>query len=357
MRSSKIDRALYGPSLFEVTLGAVLSVLLGAALAVVFMILKPVIVVKDPPKEEERVQGATYFVQGSTDASRSRQWIRKRQMLIDGTPGMIAFSEEELNSWLSSGAPKKDKKPTKPAAKPATPPKPGAPKQAPAAEPAEELLVLETPNVRIRDSVFQIGFPGSLNIWTFSLPIVLQSQGGFEKIDDIWMFKPSTFLLGSMPLHRIPGFTDELARRFASGGFIPEDALNSWKRVSNVALEGKALKITIPAPNAVAPEPVAPAAAPVDTPKPAVETTSAPTSSSSAAPASPAVEAPAPTSPSATEPAPTPAPISEPATAAPATPTTTETQGPAPTSGPTPAPAPSTEPAPASAPTSGTTGT
>lgn len=354
MRSSKIERALYGPSLFEVTLGAVLSVLLGAALAVVFMILKPVIVVKDPPKEEDRVQGAVYFVQGSADASRSRQWIRKRQMLIDGTPGVIAFSEEELNSWLSSGAPKKDKKPAKSAAKPATPPKPGAPKQAPEPEPAEDLLVLETPNVRIRDSVFQIGFPGSLNIWTFSLPIVLQSQGSFEKVDDLWMYKPNTFFLGSMPLHRIPGFTEEVVRRFTSSGFIPEDALNSWKRVSDVALEGKALKITIPAPNATAPEPAATTSAPAEAPKPTAEPTSAPTQAPSAAPASPGPEAPAPAPSSSTQPATTPAPAA------------TETHDSTPTSGPTPAqapattPAPTTEPAaptPTPAPAAGTPGT
>lgn len=276
MRSSQIDRALYGPSLFEVTFGAVLSVLLGVVLATAFMVLKPVLVVKELPKEDDRVQGSVYFVQGSTDASRSRQWMRKRQMLMEGTPGEIAFSEEELNSWLSSGAPKKDKKPAKAAPKPAAPGKPGAAKPAEAETP-EDLLVLETPNVRIRDSIFQVGVPGSLNLFSFSLPVVLQSQGSFEKVNEVWTFKPSTFYLGSMPLHRIPGFTDQVVKRLMSSSLVPEDALASWKRVSEVTVEGKALKITIPAAAAV-PNPT-PAPAPA-VPEPTPAPTSAPTTTS-----------------------------------------------------------------------------
>ncbi len=257
MRSSKIDRALYGPSLFEVTFGAILSALLGAVLAVGFMILKPVEVAKEPPKEEERVQGAVYFLEGNVDPSRSRQWIRKRQMLLEGTAGEIAFSEEELNAWFSAGIPAKAKKPApRPTPKSATPGKAAA--QSPAEE--EDLLVLETPNVRIRDSIFQVGVPGNLNLIVTSFPVVLQSQGIFEKIDDTWMFKPSAIYLGSMPLHRIPGFTDQLVKRLMSSSLIPEDALASWKRVERVAVDGKALKITFPTPVAPAPEAAEPAA-------------------------------------------------------------------------------------------------
>jgi len=294
------------------------------------------------------VQGAVYFVQGSADASRSRQWMRKRQMLLEGTPGEIAFSEEELNSWLSSGAPKKDKKPARAVSKPTTPAKPGAPKAAPPAEIPEDLLVLETPNVRIRDSIFQIGVPGSLNLLTFSLPIVLQSQGNFEKSGDVWVFKPSTFYLGSMPLHRIPGFTDQVVKRLMSSSLVPEDALASWKRVSEVAVDGKALKITIPAVAAPAPAAVESATPETHAPPPAPAPTSAPaagvsTTSETPAPAS------APTSSSAaveSAPPETRAPVPA-STSAPAAgePTTPEIHAPAPapeSATPTPAPAPAT---------------
>lgn len=241
MNNSKIERALYGPSLFEVTLGALLSIALGVVLAFVFLVLKPVVVAKELPKEEERVQGQVYFLEGSKDLTRGRQWMRKRQMLMDGTAGEIALSEEELNAWFAAGAPKKPEKkpaPKPPAGKAGTPP--------PAEEIPEELLVLDVPNFRIRDSVFQVGVPGNLNLISFSLPVIIQARGTFEKAADMWVFKPSSLYLGSMPLHRIPGLTDILMKRVVSSGFLPEDALAGWKRVSDVSLDGKQIKLTIP---------------------------------------------------------------------------------------------------------------
>lgn len=245
MKNSKIDRALYGPSLFEVTLGALLSVSLGAVVAFVFLVLKPVVVAKEMPHEEERVQGTVYFLEGSKDPTRGRQWLRKRQLLMDGTAGEIALSEEELNAWFAAGSKQPDKKPApKPVAKPPAG-KPGAPAQAPAEEP-EDLLVLDVPNFRIRDGVLQVGIPASLNLLSLSLPVVLQAQGKFEKGDDMWLYKPNVLYLGSMPLHKIPGFSDLLIKRVLRSGALPDDVLAGWKRVSQVAVDGKQLKLTIP---------------------------------------------------------------------------------------------------------------
>lgn len=247
MKNSKIERALYGPSLFEVTLGALLSVTLGVVLAFVFLVLKPVVVAKEMPKEEEKMQGAVYFLEGSKDPTRGRQWLRKRQLLMDGTPGEIALAEEELNAWFSAGSKQSEKKPAaKPAAKPA-PAKPGTPPQAaPVAEVPEELLVLDVPNFRIRNGVLQVGIPATLNVLTLSMPVVLQAQGSFEKGEAMWLYKPTVLYLGSMPLHRIPGFTDLLTKRVLRSGLVPDDAIAGWKRVSQVAVDGKVVKLTIP---------------------------------------------------------------------------------------------------------------
>lgn len=248
MKSSKIERALYGPSLFEVTLGALLSISLGVALGAVFLILKPVMVVKEKelPKEEDRVQGAVYYVEGLNDAARGRQWVRKRQLLLEGPPGEIAFYEEELNQWLSSGSPKH------PAKKPATPPpaKPPAPGQKGPAQPAQadetpqELLAAETPNIRIRDGVFQVGVPASLNVMSLSLPVVVQAQGDFVKDGDVWTFNPSTLYLGSLPLHRVPGLSAKLSRWIVNANVSPDDLANVSKRVAQIAVDGKTLKVT-----------------------------------------------------------------------------------------------------------------
>src|SRR5882724_8414285 len=158
MANKQLDRALYGPSLFEVTLGALLSVLLGAVVAVLFLILKPVEVVKVLPKEDERVQGAVYFVEGSKDFGRGKQWMRKRQMMLDGTPGTISLTEDELNSWFSSDSAQKGAKP--PAAKPAPKPpaKPGQPAAPAAAEevPAD-LVTWSELNFRMHDGSLQVG--------------------------------------------------------------------------------------------------------------------------------------------------------------------------------------------------------
>jgi hypothetical protein len=246
MSNAKIERALYGPSLFEVTLGALLSVLVGVLLATMFLVFKPAIVAQELPKEEERVQGAVYFLEGKKDAARSKQWHRKRQLLLEGTPGEITFTEEELNAWFASGETKKPASAAKPAAKPAKPAKPG---EKAAAEPdapiPDELLTLETPNVRIREGVFQVGVPGTLNLVYFSVPVVVQTRGHFQKVGEIWAFQPDELYVGSMPLHRIPKVTEKLAERLMRSSLIPDDAMAAWKRVSEIGVDGKQLKLVI----------------------------------------------------------------------------------------------------------------
>src|SRR5215217_2054823 len=108
MSSSKIDRALKGPGLFEITLGVLLSVILGIVLAALHLVFKPVEIVKagtEPPAEHDA--GAVYFVEGAINSSKSRQWMRKRQMLADGAAVDVSFSEEELNAWMASVTPQK----------------------------------------------------------------------------------------------------------------------------------------------------------------------------------------------------------------------------------------------------------
>ena len=95
MKNTKLERALYGPTFYEITLGLVLSLILGAALGIVFLIFKPATVVQEMPKEDERIQGMTYYVEGTIDYGKAKQWMRKRQMLIDSVPGEVAFSQDD----------------------------------------------------------------------------------------------------------------------------------------------------------------------------------------------------------------------------------------------------------------------
>jgi hypothetical protein len=50
-----------------------------------------------------------------------------------------------------------------------------------------------------------------------------------------------------MPLHRVPHFTEMLTNRIMRSNSLPEDALEAWKHVSQVAVEGRALKLTVAA--------------------------------------------------------------------------------------------------------------
>src|SRR5947209_5142065 len=110
---SKVDRAKYGPGLVEITLGALLSVILGALIAFVFLVLRPVTIVHALPKEKPA--NAVYYIEGSKDSAHGRQWLRKKQIFVEG--GSVSVGEAELNTFVAGNAPKQGNAP-KPAAKP-----------------------------------------------------------------------------------------------------------------------------------------------------------------------------------------------------------------------------------------------
>ncbi len=265
MRNRKLERALYGPTIYEITFGLLLSVLLGAGLAIVFLIFKPAEVVKALPKEDERVQGVTYYVPGTIDYAKAKQWMRKRQLLVDSTPGEVVLTEDDLNVWFMSStsagqqatenaakaaAEAAAAKPAaKAPAKPATPAKPGAPapapEPAPAVQPPEELITPSVINFRIRDGIVQLGLPTTINTLSYQFPVVAQARGGFEKQGDMYMFVPDEVMIGSLPLHRFPHVVEYLTQRVLASQSLPPELLAAWKKVKTVIVDGKTLKLTL----------------------------------------------------------------------------------------------------------------
>lgn len=240
MKDKKLERALYGPSLFEVTLGAVLSVGLGLVAGVAYLVYKPVETVKELPKEADRVPGQVYFVEGSKETGKARQWRTKRKQLAESTPGEIALIEDELNLWFAPDAP------AKPAPKPAGKPGEAA---APVDEPIpDELVTVSHPNFRLADNAMQISCSATFNplrMLALDVPLVVQANGGFEKDGDEFVYSPKTFYVGSLPLHRIPGATSYLINRAKSSQALPEQGFEAWKKVASVTIEGRVLKIAI----------------------------------------------------------------------------------------------------------------
>ncbi len=229
--SKKIDRALYGPSWFEVIFGAFLSVVIGLVLAVVYLVAKPVTTVKELPKEP--VPGMVYYIEGSKDATKGRSWVAKRQQLVAGMS--VQVTEEEINAAIAGvNAPA----PKKPGAK--------AEEPAPEAEAKPGPFQAGAPNFRIRDSVVQISTPVTVNALDLGLNVLVHARGTFEKQGDRFVFTPKTLLVGSCPVEKIPGAATYVLRQFLGAQAIPEDIAGAWAKLANVSVEGALLKLEAP---------------------------------------------------------------------------------------------------------------
>ncbi|PTX90772.1 hypothetical protein [Opitutus sp. ER46] len=223
---SKIDRAVHGPGWGEVILGAVLSLILGIALGAILLILRPVVVAKELPKEP--VPGKTYFVEGQRgDVARGKAVLARREALARGEP--IRLTEADVNGLILALAP------ATPAAKPG----------APAAAPSNETLAAGTPNVRIRDGVVQIGVPVTVNALGFQQKLIAQARGGFVKRGDVFVYDPSEIYLGSCPVQRLPFLASYVRRQVAASQSVPEDVVMAWSRLTRVTVEKDTLVLAM----------------------------------------------------------------------------------------------------------------
>ena len=109
MSNSKIDRAKYGPGMLEVLFGAFLSLLLGAVLAVCYLIAQPVQIGKTPDKEQPT--SPVVYIKGNQDEDRAKQWLRKKQLFTENSS--VEVNEDELNAWITAGTvPGRQRRPT-----------------------------------------------------------------------------------------------------------------------------------------------------------------------------------------------------------------------------------------------------
>jgi len=218
---AKVERALYGPSVTEVVVGAALSLVLGAALAVIYLAWKPVETVRELP--EEPVSGVVYYVPGSTNAAKGRQYLRKRQLLLEGGAGeTIRLSEEELNAWIASS------------------------RANPEAAAGGGMVDPQSINFRIRDGLFQIGLPCTVSVFGLNHPLILQARGGFESNGEVYVFSPDELHLGSLAAHRVPGLGALVRSRLLNMQNVPDELRNAWRRLAHVEVEDDQLVLTLP---------------------------------------------------------------------------------------------------------------
>jgi hypothetical protein len=236
MSKQKIDRALYGPSWTEVILGAILSFGLGICLAIVFLILKPVSVVKELPKEDKIVRNMEYFIQGSRDSTKGRGVDAKLKDLTAGKS--VTLTEDELNSMFGSKAPAPVPAPKAPAK---TPAKAGAKPEEP-----PPMTASSAPNFRIVGDKLQIGLPTTIDLLGVNQSLFVVATGTFSHSNGKVSYDISDFRVGSLPASKLPYIQGAVTKKILTAQNFPEELTSIWDKLASITIEGNALKLNMP---------------------------------------------------------------------------------------------------------------
>lgn len=265
---AKFKRGEYEPSWTEVTIGAALSVVIGAALGITFLVFKPVTIFKDgksptvtakagAPARSKAAEadlkpgpGDVVYLEGSKDLSKAKLAGAKRKTFAAG--GSVLVDENELNALVGTPVPAPAPGKPAPGAKntPAAiaPPPPAPAAEVDAAAPAAGGFAVtpEAPNFRIQEGEFQIGLPIKFEAFGYHRTVVVQARGQFEKRGEQFVFEPSTLLVGSCPLDPLPVLRSWVVRKVLKAVPVPEDIQKVWGELSDVAVVGSALMLTMP---------------------------------------------------------------------------------------------------------------
>jgi len=233
MANKNLDKELYGPSVTEVALGAVLGLLAGVLVACVYLVFKPVMQVKELPKEPAR--SVVYYIPGADSNAKSRGWQAKQKQFIAGTS--ITVVEDELNAWAATMSVPAA---AKPGAKPAPAAKPDEAKPTP-----EGLIIPYAPNFKVVGGQLQIGLKCTLNWYGLTYDTTVIATGGFSKSGDQVAFVPEKFYLGSCPVHLLPGLSGLIGSYVISKEKVSDEVRTAWTKLAEVSIEGGAVKLTV----------------------------------------------------------------------------------------------------------------
>ena len=242
MADKKLEKALYGPSMTEVALGAVLGLVIGVLGACVYLVFKPVALVKELPKEP--LLSVVYYIPGNESNAKSKGWQAKQKQFLAGKVTTLSLVEDELNMWGNTiGGPA----PAAPAPKGA---KPGAKPPAPAADapkPAVDgIFNPGKPNFRIVEDKLQIGGKCLLNWYGLTYEVTYMTTGTFRKSGDSISFSADKVYLGSCPFHLLPAASGPLVTHMISKMKVPDEVRAAWAKLDRVTIEGGAVKLVVP---------------------------------------------------------------------------------------------------------------
>jgi hypothetical protein len=183
-----------------------------------------------------------YYLEGSRESAKASAAAQKRAAFVGGQS--VSVVEDELNALISGPAPaaakggEKGGDKGKSAEKAKEPEKPSAG--------GDGMLALGKPDIRMRDGVLQVAVPVTVNTLDLGLKLTAQARGTFVKKGDMFVFEPTEWSLGSLPLQRLPLLGSMTRDTFITGQAIPDDIKAAWKKATQVAIEGNILKITMP---------------------------------------------------------------------------------------------------------------
>jgi len=214
--SKKLERELYGPSVFEITLGAALSLILGALLAAGYLAAQPVETLRALPREPD--PDKVYYITGSYRSSQGSGWQRKKQRLLEPGAITVQLTEDELNTWLRSSE-----------------------MQAEQDDNEGGIITVEQMNFRIADGSLQVGLPCEVSVFGRTYATVVQTQGDFVKSGDQFVYNPTEVMVGHLGAHRLPLVGSFIAGRLAAIHDVPDELEEAWETLSDVRVEGREL--------------------------------------------------------------------------------------------------------------------
>jgi hypothetical protein len=229
MADKKIEKALYGPSMTEVALGAVLGLVAGVLAACVYLVFKPVSMVKEMPAEDKVVKSMVYYIPGSESSAKSRGWQNKQKQILTSPTFAVDLVEDELNAWANT------------LTVPAAPKPPGA---AADAKPAGDgIFNPGKPNFRVvGGDRLQISAKCVLNWYGLTQEVTVISTGTFAKSGDTVIYNPEKLYLGSCPVHLLPSLAEPLMAHLVSKEKVPDEVRAAWAKLDSVTIEKGILK-------------------------------------------------------------------------------------------------------------------
>lgn len=203
-------RPRQGVNVAQFVISAVLSLLAGALLCTGYLMLKPVPVVTEVPKDAPT---SLYYLEGRKGAGASG-WMLKREAFLRGQT--ISLPEDEANGWVESLYPA---------------PRDGGP------DAATPMVQAGTPNVRLLQDRVSVGAVFTLDLFGWKPKVVAQSRGHFAKRSGVSRFQPETVYIGSFPAHRIPLLQSLAFGRVVGMWKFPEELTAAWDKLGNVKVE------------------------------------------------------------------------------------------------------------------------